>query len=114
MGDEQGHERGLDRVWIYGALSVRDGHALTQTAPSRNTSGYLALLQTLDRTYPHGDLCVIADNLASHTSGPIRDWLAAHPRIHQAFIPVGAAWLTLIGGWWRLFRRKALARRLGG
>ncbi len=41
--------------------------------------------------------------------GPIRDWLADHPRLHQAFIPVGAAWLNLIAGWWRLFRRKAFA-----
>jgi hypothetical protein len=41
---------------------------------------------------------LVADNLASHRSGPIRDWLAAHPRIQHAFIPVGAAWLTLIEG----------------
>ena len=82
---------------------------MTQTAPSRNTSGYLALLQTLDQTYPRGDLYLVADNLASHTSGPIRDWLATHPRIHHAFIPVGAAWLNLIEGWWRIFRRKAFA-----
>jgi hypothetical protein len=57
-------------VWVYGALSVRDGHALTQTALARNTTGYLAFLQTLDRTYSTGDLYLIADNLASHTSGP--------------------------------------------
>ena len=103
------YERGSDKVWIYGALSVRDGRALTQTFPSRNTTGYLALLQRLDRTYPQGDLYLIADNLASHRSGPIRDWLAAHPRIQHAFIPVGAAWLNLIEGWWRIFRRKAFA-----
>jgi hypothetical protein len=97
---------------VYGALRVRDGQALTQTARSRNTTGYLDLLQTLDRTYPTGDLSLIADNLASHTSGPIRAWLALHPRIQHAFIPVGAAWLNLIEGWWRggrLFRRNAFA-----
>ena len=88
---------------------MRNGQVLTQTAPARNTAGYLALLQTLDHAYPHGDLYLIADNLSSHTSGPIRDWLAAHPRIQHAFIPVGAAWLNLIEGWWRIFRRKAFA-----
>jgi hypothetical protein len=103
------YERGSDTVWIYGALSVRDGQALTQTAPARNTAGYLALLQTLAQAFPHGDLYLIADNLASHLSGPIRDWLAGHPRIQHAFIPVGAAWLNLIAGWWRLFRRTAFA-----
>ncbi len=103
------YERGLDKAWVYGALCVSDGQALTQTAPARNTIGYLALLQALDQAYPHGDLYLIADNLASHLSGPIRDWLATHPRIQHAFIPVGAAWLNLIEGWWLIFRRKAFA-----
>jgi hypothetical protein len=103
------YERGPDKVWVYGALAVRDGQVLTQTAPARNTAGYLALLHAVDATYPRGDLFLIADNLASHLSGPIREWLAAHPRIQHAFIPVGAAWLNLIAGWWRLFRRKAFA-----
>lgn len=103
------YERGLEKVWVYGALCVRDGQVLTQTAPARNTTGYLALLQTLDRTYPQGDLYLVADNLSSHLSGPISDWLAEHPRVQHAFIPVGAAWLNLIEGWWRLFRRKAFA-----
>jgi DDE superfamily endonuclease len=101
--------RGPEKVWIYGALCVRDGVALTQTASARNTAGYLALLQALDRAYPDGDLFLIADNLASHSSGPIREWLTDHPRIQHAFIPVGAAWLNLIEGWWRPFRRKAFA-----
>ena len=39
----------------------------------------------------------------------MRDWLAAHPRLQHAFIPVGAAWLNRIAGWWRLFRRTAFA-----
>jgi len=39
----------------------------------------------------------------------IREWLADHLRIHHAFIPVGAAWLNRIEGWWRIFRRKAFA-----
>jgi hypothetical protein len=102
-------ERGPEKVWVYGALCVGDGQALTQTAPSRNTTGYLALLRALDLAYPLGDLYLVADNLSSHLSGPIRDWLAERPRIRHAFIPVGAAWLTLIEGWWRLFRRKAFA-----
>src|SRR5262249_7095073 len=79
------------------------------TAPARNTAGYLALLHTLDQALPQGDLDLVTDHLSSHNSGPIRDWLLAHPRIQQAFIPVGAAWLNLIEGWWRLFRRKAFA-----
>ena len=96
-------------MWVYGALCVQDGQVLTQTASARNTTGSLELLKALDQAYPDGDLYVVADNLASHNSGPIRAWLADHPRIQHAFIPVGAAWLNLIEGWWHIFRRKAFA-----
>jgi len=58
---------------------------------------------------PTGAIAVITDNLSSHSSVSTRTWLAAHPRIRQVFIPVGACWLHLQEGWWRLFRRAALA-----
>jgi hypothetical protein len=103
------YSRGLEKVWVYGALRERDGQALTFTAPSRNTAGYLRLLQELDRANPHGPLYVITDNLSSHKSPPIIDWLAAHPRIQQAFIPKGACWLNLQEAWWRQFRKAAFA-----
>jgi hypothetical protein len=103
------YSRGYDTLWVYGALCVRDGHAVTLTTASRNSVGYLELLQALDQAHPTGRLYLIADNLSSHASAPIREWLAKHPRIHHAFIPVGAAWLNLIEGWWRLLRREAYA-----
>jgi hypothetical protein len=90
---------------------VRTGQVFTQTPPARNTAGYLALRQALDHTFHQGDLYLITDHLARHSRGPIRDWLTAHPRIQQTFIPVGAAWLNLIEGWWRLFRSQAFSGR---
>ena len=41
--------RGPDKVWVYGALRVRDGRAVTLTAPARNTAGYLRLLAAVER-----------------------------------------------------------------
>ena len=38
------YSRGPEKVWVYGALRVRDGQALTLTHRSRNTEGYLRLL----------------------------------------------------------------------
>jgi DDE superfamily endonuclease len=101
--------RGLGKTWVYGALRGRDGQVLTRNAPSRNTQGYLRLLEEVERANPSGNLYLITDNLTSHKSPPIREWLAAHPRVEQHFIPKGAAWLNLIEGWWRLFRKEALA-----
>src|SRR5262249_3332558 len=84
-------------------------HELTFTAPARNTAGYLHLLRDVEQANPQGDLLLIADNLSSHTSGPIQAWLATHPRVHPIPLPTGACWLNLQEGWGRLFRREAFA-----
>jgi hypothetical protein len=79
------------------------------SAPSRNTEGYLRLLEAVAKANPTGELYLIADNLSSHKSPPIREWLADHPRVKQVFIPVWACWLKLQEAWWLLFRREAFA-----
>lgn len=103
------YSRGYEKAWVYGALAVRTGQTLTLTTTSRNTTGYLQLLTTIEQSYPQGQIRLIADNLSSHTSAPVREWLAQHPRIQHVFIPVGACWLNLIEPWWRLLRRAAYA-----
>ena len=103
------YSRGPEKVWVYGALRVRDGQALTLATRSRNTAGYLQLLKAIAAANPTGDLNLISDNLSSHKSPPIQEWLAANPRVRHIFIPTGACWLNLQEAWWRLFRRAALA-----
>ncbi len=58
-----------------------------------------------------GQIWIVTDNLSSHNSLSTRTWAEGHPRIHHAFIPVGACWLNLQEGWWRIFRKAALAGR---
>ncbi len=99
--------RGPEKTWVYGALRVRDGQAVTLAAPSRNSVGYQQLLAAVEATNPDGAIMVITDNLSSHSSVSTRTWLIDHPRIQHAFIPTGACWLNLQEGWWRLFRREA-------
>src|SRR5260221_6336983 len=106
---EMDYGRGPEKTWVYGALRVRDGKELTRCAASRNSKGYIALLADIEADNPHGDICIISDNLSSHNSLETRTWLEGHPRIHHVFIPTGACWLNLQEGWWRLFRRDALA-----
>jgi len=103
------YRRGPENVWVYGALRVRDGQALTLTTRSRNTAGYLELLEAIAAANPVGDLDLISDNRSSHTSPPIQAWLTENPRVRHVFIPVGACWLNLQEAWWRIFRRAAFA-----
>lgn len=101
--------RGPDKLWVLGALRVEDGKTLTFTSRSRNSEGYIKLLEKIERAIPKGLIYLVADNLKTHDSARVKGWLAEHPRIEHAFIPKRAAWLNLIEVWWRLFRRQALA-----
>ena len=78
-------------------------------APSRNSSHYQRFLQQVEDANPHSQIVIITDNLSSHNSKDTRAWLEGHPRIQHAFIPKGACWLNLQEGWWRIFRKAALA-----
>jgi transposase len=103
------YSRGFEKTWVYGGLRVRDGQAITCTASSRNSVNYQRFLELVEKANPDGAIVVVTDNLSSHTSLSTRTWLDGHPRIRQVFIPKGACWLNLQEGWWRLFRRAALA-----
>ena len=94
---------------LWSGCRVRDGKEITRCAASRNSKGYIALLTDVEAANPTGDIYVISDNLSSHNSAETRAWLAEHPRIQHVFIPKRACWLNLQEGWWRLFRRDALA-----
>jgi len=103
------YSRGPEKTWVYGGLRVADGQAITMCAPSRNSAFYQDFLQRAEQANPDGMIYVITGNLSSHDSKSTRAWLEDHPRIRHAFIPKGACWLNLQEGWWRIFRRQALA-----
>src|SRR6516162_5370952 len=103
------YSRGPEKTWVYGGLRVRDGQAVTLCASSRNSAFYQDFLQLEELANPEGAIWVITDNLSSHDSKSTRAWLEDHPRICHAFIPKGACWLNMQEGWWRIFRKTALA-----
>ncbi len=60
------YSRGPEKVWVYGALRVEEGKALTLTSRSRNTKGYLRLLERIEQAVPKGLIYLISDNLTTH------------------------------------------------
>ena len=70
----------IEKVWVYGALRVRDGQEVTLTARSRNTVGYVSLLDAVEHANPLGDLYLVTDNFSGHKSPQVVEWLEAHYR----------------------------------
>jgi transposase len=42
------------------------------------------------------DVHLICDNLATHKTAAIGQWLARHPRFHLHFTPVGSSWINQV------------------
>ena len=53
---------------------------------------------------------LICDNLATHKTRAIRDWLARHPRFHMHFTPTGSSWINQVERWFGLLTDQLLRR----
>ena len=71
---------------------------------------FLAFLKHVARAYPDQELHLVMDNYATHERVEVRDWLAAHPRIHVHFTPTSGSWLNLVEVWFGIIERQALRR----
>ncbi len=50
------------------------------------------------------------DNLKTHKTRLIHDWLVKRPRFHLHFTPTSASWLNLVECWFALPSRRRLER----
>jgi len=96
---------------LFAALRLLDG-VLVGECPARHRSkAFIGCLRRLDRDTPTGlDLQLIVDNASTHTSPPVRRWLARHPRVHVHFTPTRRSWLNLVERWFAEITRTRLRR----
>jgi transposase len=72
---------------------------------------FRAFPDEIDRGVPPGlDVHLVLDDLRTHKTGLIRDWLAERPRHRLHFTPTSASWLDLVEGWFALLALRQLRR----
>jgi transposase len=60
---------------------------------------------------PRGkEIHVIAGNLSAHKSQTVKDFLAAHPKVHLHFTPTYSSWLNQVELWFGKIERDVIAR----
>ncbi|WP_323136424.1 transposase [Streptomyces sp. NBC_01446] len=99
-----------EKTWVCWGSATRRWPGRHDVASSGSRAFYQQFLQQIEDANP-GEIWVVTDNLSSRSSMSTRAWLEGRSRIHHAFVPVGACWLNLQEGWWRIFREAALAGR---
>jgi transposase len=95
---------------LFAALEVATGKVTTQTRARHTAADFLAFLRQVEHAYPEGELHVVLDNVSSHKTPAIRQWLEANPRVSFHFTPTSASWMNQIETWFGILSRQAIRR----
>jgi transposase len=88
------------RTSLFAALEVATGKVTAQARARHAAADFLAFLIQVERAYPEGgELAVVLDNVSSHKTPAIREWLKEHPRVNFRFTPTSASWMNQIETW---------------
>ena len=96
---------------LFAALDARTGTVIGACHRRHRAPEFRAFLDEIDRGVPPDfDVHLVLDNLRTHKTGLIRDWLAKRPRYHVHFTPTSASWLNLVEGWFALLTLRQIRR----
>ena len=95
---------------LFAALEVGTGKVTTEARARHTGADFLAFLRRLDRTYPDQELHVVLDNVSTHKTPAVREWLADHKRITFHFTPTSASWMNQVETWFSVLSRQAIRR----
>jgi transposase len=96
---------------LFAAFNIADGTVISALHRRHRAVEFRKFLIAIDKAVPT-DLQVhlICDNLATHKTPAIRDWLARHPRFHLHFTPTGSSWINQVERWFGLLTDQLIRR----
>ncbi|MEU8008099.1 IS630 family transposase [Catellatospora sp. NPDC049111] len=85
---------------LFAAFNIADGTVISELHRKHRAVEFRKFLIAIDKAVPAElDVHVICDNLATHKTAIIHDWLARHPRFHIHFTPTGSSWINQVERW---------------
>ena len=96
---------------LFAALHTVSGKVIGQMHRRHRSIELRKFLDTIDEQVPEQlDVHLIMDNLSTHKSPSIKNWLAKRPRYHVHFTPTYGSWLNLVERWFALLEQRQLKR----
>ena len=96
---------------LFAAFNITDGTVITELHRRHRAVEFKKFLVAIDKAVPAElDVHLICDNLATHKTPAINDWLAKHPRFHRHFTPTGSSWINQVERWFGLLTDQLLRR----
>ena len=95
---------------LFAALNVGTGQVYGECKPTRDGANFLAFVKKAVKPHAGSEIHVVLDNLSTHTTPEVADWLAANPHVHFHFTPVGSSWINQIETWFGIITRQSIRR----
>src|SRR5678816_1643694 len=96
---------------LYAAFNTLTGEVLAKTAVRTTSAEFVAFLTDIVAHQPKGkQIHVIADNLSTHKTKQVEQFLAEHRNVHLHFTPTYSSWLNQVELWFAKIERDVIAR----
>ena len=96
---------------LFAALEIATGKVITDLRPSHTSAEFIKFLNKINREVPAElDIHVILDNLSTHKTPAVQQWLLRHKRFHFHYTPTYGSWMNLVERWFSALTTKKLQR----
>ncbi len=96
---------------LFAAFNIADGTVISELHRRRRAVEFRKFLVAIDKAVPAElDVYLVCDNLSTHKTPAINDWLARHPRFHMHFTPTGSSWINQVQRWFAFLTDQLLRR----
>jgi transposase len=96
---------------LFAAFNIADGRVISSLHRRHRAAEFRKFLARIDKAVPAElDVHLVCDNLATHKTPAIREWLARHPRFQLHFTPTGSSWINQVERWFGFLTDQMLRR----
>lgn len=96
---------------LLAALNTKTGTVVGQTVPRHTSQEFVAFLAQVVAGEPRGrEIHIVLDNLSTHKTQRVRDFLGEHRNVHLHFTPTYSSWLNQVEIWFAKIERDVIAR----
>jgi transposase-like protein/transposase/transcriptional regulator with XRE-family HTH domain len=96
---------------LFAAFNIADGNVIHSVHRRHRAAEFKKFLARIDKAVPAElDVHLVCDNLATHKTPAIREWLARHPRFQLHFTPTGSSWINQVERWFGFLTDQMIRR----
>jgi transposase len=96
---------------LFAAFNIADGTVIHSLYRRHRAAEFRKFLARIDKTVPAGlEVHLVCDNLSTHKTPAIQEWLARHPRFRLHFTPTGSSWINQVERWFGFLTDQMIRR----